>query len=68
MYYHYRSGRWKVVDKTPYQISAEKKYASGLVAKVATAALLTESEVGAPEAGLTAALYVPTASPIQKYL
>jgi hypothetical protein len=29
MYYHYCSGKWKIVDKTPSQITAAKKSAEG---------------------------------------
>jgi hypothetical protein len=57
--YHYRSGRWKVVDKTPAQIAAAKKSATERAAKVAAAALLAEAAEGDQAAGLTAALRCP---------
>jgi hypothetical protein len=43
MYYHYRSGKWNIVDKTPAQISAATKTATERAAKVAAAALLVEA-------------------------
>jgi hypothetical protein len=54
-YYHYRSGKWKVVDKTPAQI-------------VAATALITPVPEGAQAAFLTAALPLPTAPPSQDKL
>jgi hypothetical protein len=43
MYYHYCSGKWKLVDKTPAQIAATKKTATERAAKVTAAALLIEA-------------------------
>jgi hypothetical protein len=63
--YHYRSGKWKVVDKTPAQIAAAKK--SG-VANIAASALIAPAPEGAHVAVLTAALPFPTASPSQDKL
>jgi hypothetical protein len=60
MYYHYRSGKWKVVDNTPAQIAAAKK---ARVANIATAALVAPVPEGAQSAVLTAALSLPTATP-----
>jgi hypothetical protein len=62
MYYHYRSGKWKVVDKTPAQIAAAKK---ARVANIATAALVAPDPEGAQAAVLTAALPLPTATTSQ---
>jgi hypothetical protein len=65
MYYHYRSGKWKVVDKTPAQIAAGNK---ALVANIAAAALVAPAPEGAQSAVLTAALPLPTANPSQDKL
>jgi hypothetical protein len=65
MYYHYRSGKWKVVDKTPAQIAAAKK---ARVANIAAAALADPAPEGAPAAVLTAALPLPTSTPSQDKL
>jgi hypothetical protein len=46
MNYHYGSGKWKLVDKTPAQIAAAKKTATERAAKFASAALLVESAEG----------------------
>jgi hypothetical protein len=59
-YYHYRSGKWKVLDKTPAQITAAKK---ARVANIAAAALVAPAPEGAQSAVLTAALPLPTATP-----
>jgi hypothetical protein len=69
MYYHYRSGKWKVVDKTPAQIAEQKKSAAAKAAKVAAAALIAQS-VATPAlvAGMTAALPLPAAAPSQDKL
>jgi hypothetical protein len=64
-YYHYRSGKWKVVDKTPAQITAAKK---ARVANIAAAALVAPAPEGAQAAVLTAALPLPTATPSQEKL
>jgi hypothetical protein len=40
MYYNYRSGKWKVLDKTPAQIAEQKKSAAAKAAKIAAAALI----------------------------
>jgi hypothetical protein len=56
MYYHYRSGKWKVVDKIPAQIAEQKKSAAAKAAKIASAALI------APYWS-TAALTLPAAAP-----
>jgi hypothetical protein len=64
MYYHYRSGKWKVVDKTPVQIEEQKKSAAAKAAKIAAAALIAQSVAPpAPEAGMTAAFPLPAATP-----
>jgi hypothetical protein len=69
MYYHYRSGKWKVVDKTPSQISDKKKSAAAKAAKVAAAALLAQAATTpAPVAGMTDALPLPAAAPSQDKL
>jgi hypothetical protein len=65
MYYHYRSGKWKVVDKTPAQIAAAKK---ARVANIAAAALVDPAPEGAQAAVMTAALPLPTATPSQDKL
>jgi hypothetical protein len=65
MYYHNRSGKWKVVDKTPAQIAAAKK---ARVANIAAVALVTPAPEGAQSAALTAALPLPTATPSQDKL
>jgi hypothetical protein len=65
MYYHYRSGKWKVVDKTPAQIATAKK---ARVANIAAAALAAPVPEGAPAAVLTASLPLPTATPSQDKL
>jgi hypothetical protein len=64
MFYHYHSGKWKVVDKTPAQISDQKKSASVKAAKVAAAALLAQAAAApAPVAGMNAAFPPPAAVP-----
>jgi hypothetical protein len=69
MYYHYRAGKWKVVDKTPAQIVDQKKSAAAKAAKVAAAALLAQAATTpAPVAGMTAALPLPAAAPSQDKL
>jgi hypothetical protein len=69
MYYHYRSGKWKVVDKTPSQIADHKKSAAAKAAKVAAAALLAQAAATpAPVAGMTAAFPLPAAVPSQDKL
>jgi hypothetical protein len=65
MYYHYCAGKWKVMDKTPAQIAAAKKSATDCAAKLAAVALLAEAAVGDQAAGLTSALPISTAQPIQ---
>jgi hypothetical protein len=65
MYYHYRSGKWKVVDRTPAQIAAAKK---ARVENIAAAALVPPAPEGAQPAVLTAALPLPTATPSQDKL
>jgi hypothetical protein len=65
MYYHYRSGKWKVVDKTPAQIAAAKK---ARVANIAAAALADPAPEGAPATVLTAALPLPISTPSQDKL
>jgi hypothetical protein len=65
MYYHYRSGKWKVLNKTPAQITAAKK---ARVANIAAAALVAPAPEGAQAAVLTAALPLPTATPSQEKL
>jgi hypothetical protein len=63
-YYHYRSGKWKVVDKTPAQITEQKKSAAAKAAKIAAAALIAQSVAPpAPLAGMTAAFTLPAAAP-----
>jgi hypothetical protein len=69
MYYHYRSGKWKVVDKTPAQITEQKKSAAAKAAKIAASALIARAAVTpAPVAGMTAALPLPAAAPSQDKL
>jgi predicted exporter len=69
MYYHYRSGKWKVVDKTPAQITEQKKSLAANAAKIAAAALIAQAvATPAPVAGMTAALPLPAAAPIQDKL
>jgi hypothetical protein len=69
MYYHYHSGKWKVVDKTPSQIADQKKSAAAKASKVAAAALLAQAATTpAPVVGMTAALPFPTAAPGQDKL
>jgi hypothetical protein len=69
MYYHYRSGKWKVVDRTPSQNAEQKKSASAKATKVAAASLLAQAAATpAPVAGMTAALTLPTAAPSQDKL
>jgi hypothetical protein len=64
MYYHYRSGKWKVVDKTPTQIAEQKKSAATKAAKIAAAALIAQSVAPpAPVAGMTAAFPLAAAAP-----
>jgi hypothetical protein len=64
VYYHYRSGKWKLVDKTPAQIAEQKKSAVAKSAKVEAAALLTQAAATPdPVAGMTAALPLPAAAP-----
>jgi hypothetical protein len=63
--YHYRSGKWKVVDKTPAQIAAAKK---ARVANIAAAALADPAPEGATSAVLTAALPLPISTPSQDKL
>jgi hypothetical protein len=65
MYCHYRSGKWKVVDKTPAQIAAAKK---SRVANIAAAALADPAPEGAPSAVMTASLPLPTSTPSQDKL
>jgi hypothetical protein len=65
MYYHYRSGKWKVVDKTLAQIAAAKK---SRVANIAAAALVAPAPEGAQSAVLTDALPLPTDNPSQDKL
>jgi hypothetical protein len=67
-YYHYRSGKWKVVDKTPAQIAAANKSAAAHAANVASAAPIALTPEGAQSAVLTAALPLPTAPPSQDKL
>jgi hypothetical protein len=65
MYYHYHSGKWIVVDKTPAQIVEQKKSAAAKAAKIAAAALIAQTV--APPAqvvvGMTASLPLPEAAP-----
>jgi hypothetical protein len=69
MYYHYCSGKWKVVDKTPAQIADQKKSAAAKAAKVAAAALLAQAAATpSPVAGMTAAFPLPAAVPSQDKL
>jgi hypothetical protein len=69
IYYHYRSGKWKVVDKTPAQIADQKKSAATKSAKVAATSLLAQAAATpAPVAGMTAALPLPAAAPSQDKL
>jgi hypothetical protein len=69
MYYHYRSGKWKVVDKTPSQIAEQKKSAEAKAVKVAAAALLAQAAATpTPVAGMTAAFPLPVAAPSQDKL
>jgi hypothetical protein len=64
MYYHYRSGKWKVVDKTPSQIAEQKKSAAAKDSKMAAEALIAQSVAPpAPVAGMTAAFPLPAAAP-----
>jgi hypothetical protein len=65
MYYHYGSGKWKVVDKTPSHIAAAKK---ARVANIAAAALADPAPEGAPAAVLTAALPLPISTTSQDKL
>jgi hypothetical protein len=65
MYCHYRSGKWKVVDKTPAHIAAAKK---AQVANIAATALAYPDPEGAPSAVLTAALPLPISTPSQDKL
>jgi hypothetical protein len=64
-YYHYRSGKWKVVDKTPAQIVAAKK---ARVANIFAAALVALAPEGAQSAVLIAVLPLPTYPPSQDKL
>jgi hypothetical protein len=68
MCYHYRSGKWKLVDKTHAQTTAANKTATERAAKVAAAELLVEAAEGAQSAGLTDALPLPTYRPSQDKL
>jgi hypothetical protein len=64
MYYHYRSGKWKLVDKTPSQIAEQNKSAAAKASKMAAAALIAQSVAPpAPVAGMTAAFPLPAAAP-----
>jgi hypothetical protein len=64
MYYHYRSGKWKVEDKTPAQFAEQNKSATAKAAKIAAAALIAHSVAPpAPVAGMTAAFPLPAAAP-----
>jgi hypothetical protein len=67
-YYHYRSGKWKVVDKTPSQIAAAKKSAAARAANVAAVALIAPAPEGAQSAVLTSSLSLPTGPPSQDKL
>jgi hypothetical protein len=64
MYYHYRSGKWNVVDKTPAQIAEQKKSAAKKASKIAAAVLIAQS-VAPPAlvAGVTAAFPLTAAAP-----
>jgi hypothetical protein len=54
MYYHFRDGRWKPVNKNPAQIAADKKYAAKKASELtAAAALLTAGEATPAVAGMT---------------
>jgi hypothetical protein len=69
MYNHYRSGKWKLVDKTPAQIAEQKKSEAAKAVKIAAAALIAQAvATHAPVAGMTAALPLPTAAPSQDKL
>jgi hypothetical protein len=69
MYCHYRSGKWKLVDKTPAQIADQKKSAAAKAAKVAAADLLGQAAATpAPVAGMNAVLPLPAAAPSQDKL
>jgi hypothetical protein len=64
MYYHYRSGKWKVVDKTQAQIAEQKKSAAAKASNIAAAALIAQSVAPpAPVAGMTAASPLPASAP-----
>jgi hypothetical protein len=66
MYCHYRSGKWKVVDKTPAQITDQKKSAAAKSAKVAAVALLEQAaKTPAPVGVMTDALPLPVSAPSQ---
>jgi hypothetical protein len=65
MDYHYRSGKWKFVDKTPAQIAAAKK---ARVANIAAAGLTDPAPEGASTAVLKAALPLPISTPSQDKL
>jgi hypothetical protein len=65
MYYHYRSGKWKIVDKKPAQIAAAKK---ARVANIAAASLVAPAPEGSQAAVMTAAQPFPTATPSQDKL
>jgi hypothetical protein len=56
MYYHYSSGKWKVMDKTPAQIAAAKNHATECASEVAATPLLLDTAEGDHATGLTAAL------------
>jgi hypothetical protein len=70
MYYHYRSGKWKVVDKTPAQIAASKKARVANIAAAALAdpALADPAPEGSPAAVLTSALPLTISTPSQDKL